>query len=148
MKFNWGTGIIIAFVLFISFIMYFVIKMNTNKIYDHDLVTKDYYKKELEYQSKINKAQKAKEKGFQLNVENIAEGLLITFPSEINVEEVTGEVFLYRPSNKKLDFNTILKLTNSTFLIPEEKLPSGRWNIEVDWSYHNEGFYYKKELSL
>ena len=48
MKFNWGTGIVLAFIGFISFIMYFVINMNTNDKYDHDLVTEDYYKQELE----------------------------------------------------------------------------------------------------
>ncbi len=47
MKINWGTGIVIAFVAFIAFIMYFVINMITNKKYDHDLVTEDYYKEEL-----------------------------------------------------------------------------------------------------
>ena len=36
MKINWGTGIVIAFIAFISFIMYFVVNMNVNKKYDHD----------------------------------------------------------------------------------------------------------------
>ena len=54
MKLNWGTGIVIAFVGFISFIMYFVITMNTDKALDHDLVTEDYYKEELEFQNDID----------------------------------------------------------------------------------------------
>ena len=44
MKFNWGTGIVLAFIAFISFIMYFVISMNTNNKYDHDLVSENYYR--------------------------------------------------------------------------------------------------------
>ena len=60
MKINWGTGIVIAFIAFISFIMYFVINMNINKKYDHDLVTEDYYKKELEFQNDIDKETNAK----------------------------------------------------------------------------------------
>ena len=43
MKINWGTGIVIAFIGFIAFIMYFVINMNVNDKYNHDLVTEDYY---------------------------------------------------------------------------------------------------------
>ena len=50
-KINWGTGIVIAFVLFISFILYFVIKTSTDTTYEYDLVAKDYYKDELEYQA-------------------------------------------------------------------------------------------------
>ena len=37
-----------------SFIIYFVVQMNTSE-HNHDLVTKDYYKKELEYQNDIDK---------------------------------------------------------------------------------------------
>ena len=48
MKINWGTAIVIAFVCFISFIMYFVISMSTDKKYDHDLVVEDYYGQELQ----------------------------------------------------------------------------------------------------
>ena len=54
MKINWGTAIVLVFIGFISFIMYFVIKMNTNKKYEHDLVTEDYYSKELAFQEEID----------------------------------------------------------------------------------------------
>ena len=44
MKLNWGTGIVLAFIGFISFIMFFVIRMNTNDKYDHDLVNENLFK--------------------------------------------------------------------------------------------------------
>ena len=47
MKFNWGTGIVIAIISFISFILYFVITMTADKKYSHDLVTQKYYQQEL-----------------------------------------------------------------------------------------------------
>ena len=77
MKFNWGTGIVLAFIGFISFILYFVITMSTNKKYDHDLVTDDYYKQELEYQSDINKEKNAKTLNQNLNWKKTDEGLVI-----------------------------------------------------------------------
>ena len=36
MKINWGTGIVIVIAAFISFIMYFVITMNTNNKYSYE----------------------------------------------------------------------------------------------------------------
>ncbi|MDT0678828.1 cytochrome C oxidase Cbb3, partial [Zunongwangia sp. F117] len=36
MKINWGTGLVIGMVAFISFIMYFVVTMMTSNEYDHD----------------------------------------------------------------------------------------------------------------
>ena len=47
MKINWGTGIVLAFIGFIGFILYFVIRMSTDDSANHDLVTEEYYKKEL-----------------------------------------------------------------------------------------------------
>ena len=58
MKINWGTGIVLAFIGFIAFIMYFVVSMSTGDKYDHDLVVEDYYKAELEYQKDIDKEKK------------------------------------------------------------------------------------------
>ncbi len=58
MKFNWGTGIVLAFIGFIGFIMYFIVSMHTDTKYDHDLVTEDYYKQELEFQNDIDKQKK------------------------------------------------------------------------------------------
>ena len=102
MKLNWGTGVVIAFILFISFIMYFVIAMNTDKNLDHDLVNDNYYKQELEYQNDINKEKKSKELDSKITWKKTPEGMLISFPSELDFSNIKGKVFLYRPSNIRL----------------------------------------------
>ena len=43
MKINWGTGIVIAFGLFMIFILSFVYKVQSNQKYDNELVTDEYY---------------------------------------------------------------------------------------------------------
>ena len=146
MKFNWGTGVIVAFVLFISFIMYFVISMNTNKKYDHDLVTEEYYQQELEYQNDIDKEKKAT--GLKENIQwkKSDNGIVIIFPNDLDFKEVSGKVFLYRPSNKQLDFETAISLSDYNLLIPDKRLLDGRWNIKVDWQYNGKSYLYKKEI--
>ncbi len=146
MKFNWGTGVIVAFVLFISFIMYFVISMNTNKKYDHDLVTEEYYQQELEYQNDIDKEKKAT--GLKENIQwkKSDNGIVIIFPNDLDFKEVSGKVFLYRPSNKQLDFETAISLSDYNLLIPDKRLLDGRWNIKVDWQYKGKSYLYKKEI--
>jgi hypothetical protein len=146
MKINWGTGVIIAFVAFISFIMYFVINMNINKKYDYDLVTEDYYKKELEFQNDINKETNSKTLEVNINWKKTNEGILIEFPETLNKEKITGKVFLYRPSNKQFDFETTISLSNHNLLIPDKRLLDGRWNIKVDWQYNGKSYLYKKEI--
>jgi len=56
-------------------------------------------------------------------------------------------VFLYRPSNKHLDFETPISLSNHTLLIPDKCLLDGRWNIKIDWSYNKNEYLYKTEIT-
>ncbi|MDU8886481.1 FixH family protein [Yeosuana sp. MJ-SS3] len=146
MKFNWGTGVIIAFIGFISFIMYFVISMNTNKKYDHDLVTDDYYKQELEFQNDIDKQKNGNNLTENITWQKTNEGILLHFPKTLKAQDITGKVFLYRPSNKQLDFDIPLSLSNQYLLIPDNRLLDGRWNIKVDWQYNGKSYLYKKEI--
>ncbi len=146
MKINWGTGIVIAFVLFISFIMYFVINMNMNKKYVHDLVTEDYYQEELLHQNEIDKVDNAKELKENVSWKKTDNGILISFPKDLDYKNITGKVFLYRPSDKKLDSEISISLSNSELLIPKTRLLDGRWNIKVDWKYDGKSYLYKESI--
>ena len=146
MKINWGTGIIIAFILFISFIMYFVINMNLNKKYDHDLVTEDYYGEELLHQNEIDKVDNAKELKENVSWKKTDDGILISFPKDLDYTNITGNVILYRPSNKKVDFEIPISLSDHYLLIPKTSLLNGRWNIKVDWKYDGKSYLYKESI--
>lgn len=147
MKINWGTGIVLAFIAFISFIMYFVINMTVNKKYEHDLVTENYYGQELQFQDDINKLERSRTLKENIVWERTTEGIKIVFPSAISAEDIEGTVFLYRPSNKQLDFKTAIVLTDHFMLIPDKQLVGGRWNLSVDWQVKDKAYLYKTEIS-
>ena len=147
MKFNWGTGIVLAFIVFISFILFFVITMSTNKKYEHDLVTENYYGQELEFQDEINNETNAQSLEQDIIWKKTSDGLVIEFPENLKANDITGHVFLYRPSDKHLDFETTISLSNHTLLIPDKRLPGGRWNIKVDWQIDGNSYLYKKEIT-
>ena len=77
MKINWGTGIVIAFGLFIIFILSFVYKVQSNQKYDNELVTKDYYKKEALVQGDIEKQENANALTNKVTIEKTADGVKI-----------------------------------------------------------------------
>ncbi|NQY29369.1 MAG: FixH family protein [Flavobacteriaceae bacterium] len=148
MKINWGTSITISIILFMSFILFFVIKMSINDKYSHDLVAEEYYKKELEFQDEINK-----EKNLQLlkrPIEVIVkkEGLTIEFPNDLVANDINGTVFLYRPSNKKLDIEIPLSISSNILFLPKKDLVSGRWNIIIDFTHQGTAYLVKKEIML
>ncbi len=146
MKINWGTGIVIAFISFIAFIMYFIISMNTNTKYKHDLVTEDYYKEELQYQNEIDKLNNAKTLNENISYNKTKEGIIIQFPKDFDLTKITGKMFLYRPSNKQLDFETPISLSKTYLLIPDKRLVDGRWDIKIDWQYNGKNYLYKKSI--
>ncbi len=146
MKINWGTGIVIGFIAFMSFILFFVIRMSTEQTYAHDLVTKEYYQAELVYQKEIDSERNSKSLTKNIHTELTSKGLQIIFPNNIQTSIVKGNVFLYRPSNKKLDFETPLSISNSQMLIPNSQLLEGRWDIKIYWIYNNKEYLYKESI--
>lgn len=146
MKINWGTGLVIGMALFIAFILFFVIKISTQDKYDFDLVTEDYYKKELVFQKEMDDQTNSNSLKTNIKGKKTAEGWMLTFPESIDFSKVTGTVFLYRPSNKKLDFIMPLKLSSSTLLIPDDRMVAGRWNTIVQWSVDGEDYLFKEEI--
>lgn len=146
MKWNWGTGIVVGMSCFIGFILYFVITMITDQRYSHDLVTEEYYEKEMYYQNEIDAETNTNNLSEKLVSKRTVDGWVITFPSQIKVENIEGKLFLYRPSNQKLDFETQLSLSDHNLLIPDNKLIDGRWNITIDWTYDGQSYMYKEEI--
>ena len=146
MKINWGTAIVLAFIGFISFIMYFVISMSTNKKIESDLVTENYYGQELEFENDLLKQRNAQKLKENITWKQTQEGLIITFPKDMDPSEISGKVFLYRPSNKQLDSESSISLSEHNLLIPDKRLLDGRWNIKVDWEYEGNFYVYKTEI--
>lgn len=147
MKINWATGLVIGMALFIAFILYFVIRISTDSTLDHDLVTEKYYQKEMELQDDIYAQQNVAAIALDMTNKKTTQGYLITFPESFAPQNIKGTVFLYRPSNKQLDFSFPIEMENSNLLIPNKRLLDGRWNIRVDWEYEGKKYQYRNQIT-
>ncbi len=148
MKINWGTGIVIAFTLFMSFILYFVIKVQSNSKYDNELVVEEYYKHDAKFGDEMVRIQNAQNLVEKPQIINEAGEIKIIFPPKFEPKNIKGKVSLYRPSNKKLDFEIPISLSNSTLLIPKKSLVGGRWDINLNWEYDNKEYQSKNTIYL
>lgn len=146
MKWNWGKGIVVAMACFMGFILYMVITMSTDDKYSHDLVTEEYYAKEMAYQTEIDAETNARNLEGEITGKRTQEGWLLTLPTSITSKKNKGKVFLYRPSNQQLDFEVPLAISGSNLLIPDNQLIDGRWDIIIQWTDGNEEFMYKKAI--
>ncbi|WP_308131637.1 FixH family protein [uncultured Flavobacterium sp.] len=147
-KINWGTGIFIAFALFMSFILFFVFLVQSDHKYDNELVIEDYYKYETGLQSQLDKENNAEQLQEKVTVEVNKTGITVLFPHDFDYKNITGKVSLYRPSSQKLDFGIPIALSSSNLLIPKSDLADGRWDILVEWNYNGTGYLNKEQLTL
>ncbi len=145
-KISWPTGIILALSAFIIFIMSFVYKAVFVPGYDHHLVSDDYYKDEMNYQQEIDKLNKAAALKEDITLTKVAEGLLIKFPTEFEPEKIAGTISFQRPSNDKIDFQLPIKLTSTDFLISDDNLVQGIWNVKIEWSFNSNTYLFKEKL--
>ena len=146
MKINWGTGIVIAFGLFMTFILFFVFKVQSDSKYDNELVVEEYYKQELKFENQMKKQQNASDMSEKIEINTSEEGIKITFPSNLDSSLIKGKVSLYRPSNKKLDFEVPISLSGTHLLIPKNTLVGGRWDISIDWTFDGKEFLNTKTI--
>jgi len=145
-KINWGTGIVIAMVLFMAFILQFVYRSVAIDKYNHELVSEDYYKDELYYQQEIDKINNGNQLEQNVSMERVKQGFLITFPQQMEASSITGTAYFQRPSNKRLDFKQTISLSDSKLLIEHTNLVSGKWKVKIDWKYDDKEYLLKEAV--
>jgi hypothetical protein len=148
MKINWGTSIVIAFALFMTFILYFVFQVQSNSKYDNDLVVEEYYKHDAHFGEEMIRIQNANNLVQKPIITVSKLGITIVFPNDFEPKNIKGKVSLYRPSNKKLDFEIPISLSNPTLLIPVSNLVGGRWDINMEWQYSGKQYLTKEIIYI
>jgi len=148
MKLNWGKSIVLAFALFMGFILYFVFKVQGNSKYDNELVVEEYYKHDAHYSDELTKIQNAADLKEKPQIAITDKGVVITYPESFTANEIKGKVSLYRPSAKKLDFEFPLQLSNSIMLIPKADFAGGNWDLTLSWNYKGKDYISKQKLYI
>ncbi len=143
-KFNWGTG---AFMLFGGFAIFMSCLAIFASQQSHELVTDDYYEKELEFKE----VQKKQERTALLATEtqmNIEDGKFnIKFPSEIE-DEISGTVVFFKPSSQKDDQLIDFKTTSKEYKIDLIDYASGMYKVKIDWTANGVAYYNEGEIVI
>lgn len=139
MKWNWGTKLTVAIVLFMSLILSFVYRSTLHQV---NLVEEDYYPKGLKYQERIDEIKNAKPFFGDAKISQSNDLVVVTFP---DIHPDTGTIMFYRPSNQQFDHTYQLipdSLRQMTF--PKSEFRKGKYLIKIFWSENNKGYYIEK----
>jgi hypothetical protein len=128
MKFNWGHGITLAIIAFMSFIIYIVVQtFGLNA----DLVQDDFYEEEIRTNDKKLMSQNYEKLNDKITVNQTEEGIVITFPKEL--ADATGRIQFYRRDDKRLDkFFDIMLDRNQAQIIQYDNFLTGKYDIKIE----------------
>jgi len=145
MKLNWGTGIFLAFVIFVIITLVMVFYLMNQ---DVNLVANDYYKQEIEYQNHIEMVKRTNALPESLKIIPKQNLVVLKFPSIFAQTKIKGNIFFYRPSDRTKDVTIPLALNdNNEQIIPTSLLIKGMWKIQVKWE-DSESTYFNEKIIM
>lgn len=121
---NWGKGIAIALVAFITFIVTLVTIIISQKV---DLESEDYYAQEINYQEQIDALAEG-EIADKFKFKIVDDQLVVSVPEAVVSDSILLDFF--RPNDKNLDRNFLIEGTK-TFTIPMSAFKKGDYKIQV-----------------
>jgi hypothetical protein len=141
MKFGWGKGIAVVYIVFVTATLIMTYTMMTKKV---DLVTDNYYEKEIKYQEQINKINNANKLSEALKLETVDGKIVVKYP---RIGAVSGELDFYRPSDPAKDFKMQVQADKDNVqVIDGSKMTKGYWKVKIEWK--SNGTYYYNEAQI
>lgn len=144
----WPFGIIAAFVLFISGTVTLVL---LSRLHRDDLVTADYYARELRYQDQIESAERTRRIRDQVRVTHdpAAQQIAITLPPQHASLRPAGTIQLYRPSAADQDREVPLDLDLTGHqALDARALGPGVWRVRVHWTVNGDDYAVEERLVI
>jgi len=144
-KLNWGNSIFLFLTVFVLMgIAFIVFSLSKN----NDLVTTDYYQKGADYTKQMVITGRSAVYNDSIRVINQNNDVVVRFAHSINLMTDTMQVYFYRPSDKKLDFNYQGLLNTDSLIIKKEYLSGGRYKVKFQWLYNRESYQIEKEFFI
>lgn len=136
----WPAAITAFFVGAIIFIVSFIAFAVRQR---EDLVSADYYEREVRYQSQLDSLNRSQSLARQsiVTYEPQQQTIVITLPAA-QTQGATGRVHLYRPSDARLDRELPLALSaDGVQRLEAKSLRDGLWKVRVQWTVSGQDFF-------
>ena len=142
---NWGYKILVVYALFVAGILFMVFKSSSQKM---DLVTTDYYAKELKFQHKIDETNRVNELSTPVVCAIKNNELVIHFPKDFEGKKIVGEALLYCPSDENKDGKYPFNTQDTTVTIQLPATNKGQYELHLSWQANGIDYYLEQKLFL
>ncbi|MEO7308216.1 MAG: FixH family protein [Ferruginibacter sp.] len=142
---NWGTKILIVYVVFISGILLMVFRSSIQKT---DLVTTDYYAKELKYQEKIDEMNRVSALSASIAYVIKDNSIIIQFPKDFAGKVLVGEAVLYCPSDENKDIKKSFSVQDKPVQLALPAANKGLYELHISWQDGSVSYYFEKKIFI
>ena len=142
---NWGYKILVVYIIFVGGIMFMVFKSSNEKM---DLVTTDYYAKELKYQDKIDATQRANLLSDSIRYELHDKQIVLRFPKDFAGKKISGSAELYCPSDEDKDVKKDFNVDDATVTIDINAGNKGQQELHISWQFNGVDYYFEKRIFI
>lgn len=143
---SWGYRVTILTLGFVGFMTFLVVSAFRQKF---DLVTEDYYGKELKFQNQIEKQTNQSALNGDVSYTINSKKISIMFPSDHSGKLIEGEIFFFRPSNAEQDIRLKIPATMKRgFSVPVNKFKKGLYKIQIDYRVEGKEYYYENSITI
>ncbi|RYD58301.1 MAG: hypothetical protein EOP56_05095 [Sphingobacteriales bacterium] len=145
MKIGWGTRIAFLYGGFVVLIATLVIgSMRQN----YDLVSKDYYQQELEYQKTIDAGKNQAALSSPVYVQANESNVVLKFPTEFTGKSLSGKVYFYSPVNATLDKSFDIAVSANSMYVSRNELSKASYKIKINWQADGKDYYQESAINL
>ncbi len=146
MNFDWGKKIAALYIGFVVLVVGMVIFAMTKNT---DLVSDNYYEKEIKYQEQIDKEKRTKELPEQVKIEYLGSYVSVKFPQTYNSKDIKGNILFYRPSEASRDFRLNIEPDeNGEQKIVTNKFSKGIWKVQINWKMNGTEYYNESSIRI
>ena len=142
---NWGYKILIVYGIFVAGIMFMVFRSSSQKM---DLVTTDYYAKELKYQDDINAIEKANTLSEDVRYEIKDNRVVLHFPKDFSGKQITGNAVLYCPSDENKDIKQDFSLKDVPLVMQLTTHSKGQFELHISWQADGVSYYFEQKIFI
>jgi nitrogen fixation protein FixH len=143
----WPLAIIGYFACAIAFLSCFIAWSLRQR---EDLVSSDYYEREVRYQSHLDAVQRSLSLSSNnvVSIDPATQAVIVRVPAGVSQDGV-GRVHFYRPSDARLDWEAPLNLdAQGTQAFGLQRLRDGLWKVRVHWRAHGQDYYFDQTVVI
>jgi nitrogen fixation protein FixH len=142
----WPLGIVLTLVLFFVGTIGLVVMACSQRA---DLVSPDYYERELKFQSRIDQVERTRHAAGQAVVayDEGARCITVSLPAAQAGHDISGHIELYRPSAAGMDREVKfmpdakgLQRLDAAGLVP------GLWKVRVSWTFEQKDYFLDEKI--